>query len=196
MFTGIIEATAKVLRQGDGLLILERPKLFDDVNVGSSITVSGVCLTVTRLDAHSLTFDMMPETLAKTTLGTWAPGDTANLERALPAHGRFEGHVVQGHVEGVGKVVRADRCGEDVRLVITIPPDLRRAITPKGSLCLDGVSLTVAEVGPETCTVALIPFTLEHTTLGRKLAGDLVNVETDVLVRTLLAAHGERLEKL
>ncbi|MFH0851772.1 MAG: hypothetical protein V1876_03415, partial [Candidatus Peregrinibacteria bacterium] len=99
----------------------------------------------------------------------------------------FEGHVVQGHCEGVGEVVGCEKRGDDIRLTIRAPAELRRSIVPKGSICLDGVSLTVAEVGPETFTVALIPTTLAGTTLGQKRMGDRVNVETDVLVRTLLA---------
>lgn len=195
MFTGIIEATAKVILQGGGKLTLERPRLFDDVKLGSSISVSGVCLTVIGMDERSLTFDVMPETLRKTTIGDLATcpersrrvGDMVNLERALPAHGRFEGHVVQGHVEGTGEIVGLDQRGEDARLTIRIPAELQRSIVPKGSIALDGVSLTVVDVGPETFTVALIPMTLRSTILGRKRMGDHVNIETDILVRTLLA---------
>lgn len=197
MFTGIIEATAAVTAHGNGRLILERPRSFDDVRSGSSISVSGVCLTVASMDDHSLTFDVMPETVSRTTMGDLEDGDVVNLERALPAHGRFEGHVVQGHVEGIGEVVGMTTVagsssggggGSDVRLTVRVPAGLRRMIIPKGSVCLDGVSLTVADVGEETCTVALIPMTLASTTLGRKRMGDHVNMETDVLVRTLLAA--------
>lgn len=189
MFTGIIEATAKVIAQGSGRLTLERPSSFDDVKPGSSISVSGVCLTVTELDARALTFDVMPETLKKTTMGELSAGDRVNLERALPAHGRFEGHVVQGHAEGTGEVIGLQNLGGDVRLTIRIPSELKRMIVPKGSICLDGVSLTVADTGGDSCTVALIPMTLKSTTLGRKRMGDRVNIETDILVRTLLASR-------
>lgn len=207
MFTGIIEAQAKVTEQGKGRLIVERPEHFSDVQLGSSIAVSGVCLTVTALDDRSLTFDVMPETVAKTTIGDLSIGAWVNLERALPAHGRFEGHVVQGHVEGTGIIVDAPtpqplsprkkggrgeeggrgEKGQDVRLEMRVPPELRRSIVPKGSIAVDGVSLTVADVGADTFTVALIPMTLEHTTLGGKRTGDRVNIETDILVRTLIA---------
>lgn len=189
MFTGIIESMAKVLDRRSGVLTLERPAMFDDVKIGSSIAVSGVCLTVTGLDERSLTFDVMPETVSKTTIGDHSISDFVNLERALPAHGRFEGHVVQGHVEATGEVAGKERQGEDVRLTIRVPDDLKRAIVPKGSICLDGVSLTVAAVSPETVTVALIPMTLASTTLGSKRMGDRVNIETDILVRTLLASR-------
>lgn len=187
MFTGIIEAMAKVQEQGNGRLTVERPGLFDDAKKGSSIAVSGVCLTVVGMDECSLTFDVMPETLSKTTIGDLSIGDSVNLERALPAHGRFEGHVVQGHCEGTGEVVGMERKGADVRLTIRVPPDLKRMIAPKGAIAVDGVSLTVADVGTETFTVALIPFTLTQTTLGAKKMGSRVNIETDILVRTLLA---------
>ncbi|MDD5623381.1 MAG: riboflavin synthase [Candidatus Peribacteraceae bacterium] len=187
MFTGIIEATAKVLAQGQGRLSVERPRAFGDMREGASISVSGVCLTVIGMDDHSFTFDVMPETIRKTTIGGLATGDFVNLERALPAHGRFEGHVVQGHVEGMGEVVGAVREGGDVRLTIRVSPALRKMIVPKGSVAVDGVSLTVAAVGTETFTVALIPMTLAGTILGKKRMGDRVNIETDILVRTLLA---------
>ena len=187
MFTGIIEATARVLKAGKGRLVLERPVIFDDIKLGSSVSVSGVCLTVTTMDARSLTFDVMPETIAKTTIGGLSAGDPVNLERALPAHGRFEGHVVQGHVEGVGEVVGVVNDRTDVRVTILVSQNLRKLIIPKGSVAVDGISLTVAEAGPETFTVALIPTTLASTTLGGKRMGEKVNIETDILVRTLVA---------
>lgn len=189
MFTGIIEATAKVTAQGGGRLTLERPAMFDDVRLGSSIAVSGVCLTVAAMDAHALTFDVMPETMLRTMIGDLTIGDLVNLERALAAHGRFEGHVVQGHVEGTGEVIGLEKRGGDVRLTVRIPFELQRMIVAKGSVCLDGVSLTVADVGTDSCTVALIPLTLTSTTLGTKRMGDRVNIETDILVRTLLASR-------
>jgi len=187
MFTGIIEVTAKVIHSDAGRLEVERPRSFDDVKLGSSIAISGVCLTVTRLDDRSLSFDVMPETVAKTTIGDLVIGDSVNLERALPVHGRFEGHVVQGHAEGVGEVIGVLREGADVRMTIRVPPELRKMIVPKGSIAVDGISLTVAEVGPGTFTVALIPTTLQSTTLSGKRMGDTVNIETDILVRTLIA---------
>ncbi len=344
MFTGIVEATAKVTARQGGKLSIERPQAFDDVARGSSIAVVGVCLTVSALDEHALTFDVMPETVAKTTIGSLSIGDLINVERALPAHGRFEGHVMQGHVEGIGEVVgissipqplppqeegektrgwkklptpgnilsfaramrkqptkaeellwehvRDDQLGcrfrrqyplggrildffcpkyriaieldgaihhahlqknddlmrdqylreeygvatlrlkneevlvntriaveqvrafvqqysaspslverglggeetmghglglGDVRLSIRAPSTLRHAIIPKGSIALDGVSLTIIDVGTDVFTIALIPLTLAQTTLGIKRMGDHVNIETDILVRTLLA---------
>jgi riboflavin synthase alpha subunit/very-short-patch-repair endonuclease len=336
VFTGIIEATAEVFSRGAGELTIERPRAFNDLRKGASIAISGACLTVAAFDGGSVTFDVMPETLRRTTIGVLKGGDRVNLERALPAHGRFEGHVVQGHGEGVGVVVSAptphppppwggegevvergrggktyparsiveraralrkrstkseallwgrlrdhqlgihfrrqrpvgrfildfyceesrvgievdggihqwqreydeDREEElmargirlvhlksedierdidgtlrsivialqgtplpergrgrgggdgDFRLTIRIPPGLRHAVVPKGSIAVDGVSLTVADTGADTFTVALIPTTLSGTTLGERRRGDPVNIETDVLVRTLMASDG------
>jgi riboflavin synthase alpha subunit len=128
-------------------------------------------------------FDVVPETLAKTTLGALQNGDSVNLERAMAATGRFDGHIVQGHTEGVAEVVSFSRNGEDIRLTITLPPALGAFVVPKGSVAIDGVSLTVAQREGDQCTLALVPYTLEHTTLGSKKPGDRVNVETDMLIR-------------
>jgi len=183
MFTGIIEETAIVLSVGGGRLTLSRPASFVDIAVGSSIAVAGVCLTVIKLDAESLAFDVMGETRNKSTLGTIREGECVNLERALCAGDRFEGHMVQGHAEGVGKVVSRERHGEWALLVVQLPEELVPAVTHKGSIALDGVSLTVVSLQGAQCSVALIPHTLEHTTLGLRKTGDTVNVETDVIGR-------------
>ncbi|HAI98825.1 TPA: riboflavin synthase [Candidatus Peribacteria bacterium] len=184
MFTGIIEATAAVRACDNGKLSVERPRIFDDVQVGSSICVSGVCLTVKASDAQSLTFDTVPETLAKTTLGALNPGDRVNLERALSASGRFEGHIVQGHAEGAGEVTEIQPCEDESReLVIRLPQSLARRAVSKGSIAVDGVSLTIAEVDGCDVRIALIPHTLESTTLGSLNVSDHVNIETDILGR-------------
>ncbi|MEI8229760.1 MAG: riboflavin synthase [Candidatus Peregrinibacteria bacterium] len=187
MFTGIIEATAKVTKLSGGKLTVERPKLFDDIKLGCSIAISGACLTVVSFDTKSMTFDVIPETFAKTTLGTLKKGDAVDLERALPAHGRFEGHVVQGHIEGVGEVVRVESVIGELRLTIRPPASLRPMIVTKGAIAVDGVSLTIANTSKDTFTIALIPTTLTGTILGEKKVGDGVNLETDILVRTLIA---------
>ncbi len=324
MFTGLIETTAEVLDRTDGGITVARPRIFDDVTIGSSVAVSGACLTIVELTDASMRFDVVPETWARTTLGKKQKGDRVNLERALRADGRFEGHVVQGHVEGVGVIVsvsssiprplppeeegesweksgmganllhfsremrkkpmkaveflwehlRHDQLGvrfrrqyviggrildffcprenlaieldgavhtsrtarkedalrdeylkEDhrvrvlrftndqvlndvqsvlsilrsvigsppppeegagVEVTIELPSDLARFVVPKGSIALDGVSLTVATVENDDVTVALVPHTLKETTLGLLREGDRVNVETDVLVRAVL----------
>jgi riboflavin synthase len=179
VFTGIIETTAEVLGRGDTTLTVRRPLAFDDVREGSSIAVAGVCLTVTQLQQAKMFFDVVPETWTKTTLGERKPGDKVNLERALRADGRFDGHIVQGHVEGTATVTEA----ANGLLMIVVPSGVRPFVVPKGSITLDGVSLTVANVQDDLVTVALIPTTLRDTTLGLLKPGDRVNVETDILGR-------------
>ena len=181
MFTGIIEALAIVKEKSDSSVILDRPAGFDDLKIGSSICVSGVCLSVIELDQDSIKFDVMPETLRKTKLGDIKVGDSVNLERALLASDRFEGHIVQGHIENKGEVIGITKDNEDVLLTISLPDDLISLVVPKGSISIDGVSLTVASVDGNLCTVALIPHTLKNSTLGELQVGDLVNVETDVI---------------
>lgn len=183
MFTGIIEATAEVVTMGGGKLTVRRPPAFRDVSIGSSICVSGACLTVTELTEAAMTFDVVPETLSKTTLGSKKEGDSVNLERALAASGRFEGHVVQGHVEGVGEVGVPPSTSH---LTISLPRQLLPFVVSKGSITLDGVSLTVASVEHDLVTVAIIPHTLAQTTLGSLRKDDRVNVETDILARVIL----------
>ncbi len=189
VFTGIIEAVGTVLGKNPAGLRIARPASFADLRVGASIAVAGACLTVTAADAQGMEFAVMPETWKCTTLGRLAVGNGVNLERAMRADGRFEGHIVQGHVEGVGRIASAVAEKEDVRLTVELPEELRPFVVPKGSIAIDGVSLTVAALHLRggTCMVALIPYTLEHTTLGALEAGDYVNVETDVLVRAIHA---------
>lgn len=190
MFTGIIESMAKILQCDQQSITLVRPPMFDDVRLGSSISVSGVCLTIVRTDSASLSFDVVPETFSRSTLGTLKPGDRVNLERAMRADGRFDGHVVQGHVEGAGKVLEIVHNPASI-LVLTVPGDLLPFIIPKGSITLDGVSLTVASIEGDRLTVALIPETLERTTLGHLQTGDRVNIESDIFIRAVLHQRKE-----
>ncbi|MEK7563022.1 MAG: riboflavin synthase [Patescibacteria group bacterium] len=185
MFTGIIEATAKIIEARDDLLIIERPASFIGIKGGSSIAVSGVCLSVEELNKKSIRFSVVPETLRKSTIGSFKEGNLVNLERAMRADARLDGHIVQGHVEGVGEVIENGKLKieNETLLTIKVPSHLLLGIVPKGSIALDGVSLTVASINGDQITVALIPLTLEHTTLGKLQPGDLVNVETDVLAR-------------
>ena len=193
MFTGIIETMANVLKNENGHLVLERPKIFDDINIGSSICVSGVCLTVAALDSTTMSFDVVSETLARTKLGELMEENRAglgevdrrsrvNLERALKADGRFEGHVVQGHIEDTGAVLKYQIPNSNL-LTIVVPKHLLPFIVEKGSIAIDGVSLTVAQLKGNECTIALIPHTLKVTTLGLLKKGDSVNIETDILGR-------------
>jgi riboflavin synthase len=185
MFTGIIEAIGEVVENEDSQLILTKPVLFDDLFIGSSICVSGVCLSVISFDEHQMFFDVIETTKSKTKIGLLQKGDRVNLERAMRADGRFEGHIVQGHSEGVGKVVSFD----GTRLTIHLPPHLVRYCISEGSITLDGVSLTIASLKKDSLTVALIPHTLENTTLGLLKEGESVNIETDVLGRYVMKSE-------
>lgn len=184
MFTGIIEATAKVKKIIKTGIVLERPTMFTDIKIGSSIAVSGVCLSVVAFDKTSMTFDVVPTTFSKTKLGSLKAGDSLNVERAMKADGRFEGHIVTGHCERVGEVVDFSRG----ILTILIPSSLKPFIVPHGSITIDGVSLTVASFTKNHVTVALIPHTLKHSTLGSLKKGDSVNIETDILGRYVLSS--------
>jgi riboflavin synthase len=197
MFTGIVEelgTVAGVEDQGDALRITFRsPQVLGDAGasstaLGDSISVNGCCLTVAERDGDTWTADVMQETLDKTSLAGIAPGDRVNLERAVTPTTRLGGHIVQGHVDDVG-VIRARTPSEHWEVVeISMPPGLGRYLVDKGSVTVDGVSLTVVEAREDAFTVSLIPETLARTTLGRRQPGDRVNLEVDVL-----AKHVEKL---
>ena len=184
MFTGIIEAKGKVSeRSEDGRSLVVASDLLADLSVGSSVAVDGTCLTVVDTTSSGARFDVVEETLSRTTLGGLEIGDQVNLERAMPAAGRFEGHIVQGHVDGTG-TVRAFRNSPTVaELEVDAPGHLLAHIVEKGSIAIDGVSLTVASVDAAGFTVALIPHTLALTTMGSLQVGDRVNLETDILAK-------------
>lgn len=186
MFTGIIEATAEVRSAEQNALTIERPHFFDDIRIGSSICVSGVCLSVIAFDESSMSFDVVDETLSKTKLGGLQPGDRVNLERSLMANGRFEGHIVQGHIEAVALVMQ-EWTQEEGILQLEVPSELSAMIVSKGSITIDGVSLTVAHKTDDRFSVALIPHTLEHSTLGELRLGDRANIETDIVGRYVRA---------
>ncbi len=185
MSTGIIETVGVVPaieREGDlARLTVAAPEILDGVKLGDSIAVNGCCLTVTRLRDDGFTFDAVQETLDRTTLGGLEPGARVNLERAMRADHRLDGHIVQGHVDGTGRVRRLERAGEDVRLFVACGPEIRDCLVDKGSITIDGVSLTVVSVDDEGFDVALIPHTLAVTTLSALEAGTPVNLEADVL---------------
>lgn len=191
MFTGIVEELGSVVAltpdgEGSAQLVVRGPVVTEGVRHGDSIAVSGVCLTVTT-PAGDGTFavDVMAETLSRSSLGGLAPGDLVNLERALPADGRFGGHIVQGHVDGVGHVVDRVPGGRWEAVRFAVPPRLSRYLAEKGSVAVDGVSLTVVETDDESFTVGLIPTTLAATTLGRAAPGTVVNLEVDVVAKYL-----------
>jgi len=185
MFTGIIEvvgSVAELSRRGDiTALVIEAPGVTEGVRIGDSIAVNGCCLTVTVIDGSRLSFEAVKETLEKTSLGDLAAGSHVNLERALRAGGRLDGHIVQGHVDGTGRVRTLVREGDDVRLAVDCGPEIGDFLVEKGSVAIDGVSLTVVGVTDDGFDVALIPHTLKATTLGEREPGDRVNLEADVL---------------
>jgi riboflavin synthase len=176
MFTGLVREVGKVASFEDGRLVVESATAAE---LGDSIAVDGVCLTVVEASSGLLAFDVVPETLARVKLF----GDRVNVESALRAGDPLGGHQVQGHVDGIGKVASVTPEGEGVRIRIEAPSELLRYCVEKGSITVDGVSLTVAEVDETGFEVALIPHTLEVTTLGELTAGDAVNLETDVLAK-------------
>ena len=190
MFTGIVAAIGTVSaltnKGGDVELLIEAGALvLGDAKVGDSISVSGACLTVTRLAGTSFAADVSTETLALTTLGARRPGQPVNLERALRAGDALGGHYVSGHVDGLARVVAVREDARSQRLLLEVPPALARYLAPKGSATLEGVSLTVNEVDGCRFGVNLIPHTRAVTTLGRIAVGDAVNLEVDIIARYL-----------
>ncbi|MFL6240683.1 MAG: riboflavin synthase [Actinomycetes bacterium] len=186
MFTGIVESLGEVVavdRRGEDGHVSVRADFVADLAFGESVAINGVCLTVTAASDGAFTADVMPETLRRSTLGALRPGDHVNLERAVTPATRLGGHFVQGHVDGVGTVMsRAPGPRwDDVR--IAVPCELARYVAAKGSIAVDGVSLTVVDVADEAFSVGLIPTTLQATTLGERQPGDPVNIETDVMAK-------------
>lgn len=188
MFTGIIDSrgivTTTESTNGDLVLSISAPDTnLDDMEIGDSIAVSGVCLTAIALGDNEFTADVSAETLALTTLGTWREGDTVNLETALKAGDALGGHLVSGHVDDRAMLVSRTRDARCERYRFKVSKQLSRYIARKGSVCVDGVSLTVNDVDHQHFEVNLIPQTLEHTTLGKLGSGDWVNIEVDILAR-------------
>ncbi|MFR9776196.1 riboflavin synthase [Micromonospora sp. MS34] len=197
MFTGIVEELGEIVRTtdtgGDSALVAIRgPLVTSDARHGDSIAVNGVCLTVVDVDGGVFTADVMGETLRRTALGALRPGDPVNLERAAALGSRLGGHIVQGHVDGVGEVVSREPAAQWETVRFRLPAALARYVVEKGSVTVDGVSLTVAEVGDDWFAVGLIPTTLKLTTLGAKGAGDPVNLEVDVLAKYVERLLGDR----
>jgi riboflavin synthase len=202
MFTGIVETVGiiEAVEPGEGLtrLVVGAESIADGVKPGDSIAVNGGCLTVTSIRDGCFAFEAVPETLARTSLGDLKVGARVNLERAMRAGDRLDGHIVQGHVDGTGTVRQWIQDGDDVRLQIDCDPELADCVVEKGSIAIDGVSLTVAALLPSGFEVALIPHTLEVTTLRDRQPHDRVNLEADVLgkyvkryLERVLPPHGE-----
>ena len=187
MFSGIVEGMGRVLsmkkEKGTIRMTVMLPRGLKDLHSRDSICVNGACLTVTARKGETFAVDMIPETLRRTTFGQVTPGSLVNLERALAASGRLGGHMVSGHVDGVGRVVSVKKEGKGKRIRIAPPASLMPYLVYKGSSCVEGVSLTVAAVGPSWFEIALIPYTLDETTIGRLKPGSLVNLEADILAK-------------
>ena len=187
MFTGIIEelGTVEALDLGadPAALRIRSPRVLEGIALGDSIAVNGCCLTVTAVVGETWSADVIATTLAATTLGTLRPGDRVNLERCVRADGRLDGHIVQGHVDGVGEILSRDEQAGTTLLRLRLPGGLARYVVPKGSLAVDGVSLTVAAIDGDEVTIGLIPETLERTTLGTRAVGEGVDLEVDVLAK-------------
>ena len=163
------------------MLTVEAKKVLEDVHVGDSIATNGVCLTVTAVRGGCFTADVMNETLRRSSLGSLTPGSRVNLERAMAANGRFGGHIVSGHIDGTGTVVSVRRDDIAVWYTIRTTPQLMRYIVEKGSIAIDGISLTVAAVETDRFSVSIIPHTVQETTLGEKRPGATVNLENDII---------------
>lgn len=207
MFTGIVEELGEVVAleecQGSARLTIRGPRVTSDACRGDSIAINGVCLTVTGTSGGEFTADVMGETLNRSSIGALSPGSRVNLERPMRPDGRLGGHIVQGHVDGTGTILDRRQAGHSEVVRIGVPPELVRYVVEKGSVAVDGVSLTVSALSgadaaacgqdaqPGWIEVSLIPETLERTTLGRKQAGEVVNLEVDMIakyVERLLAA--------
>lgn len=189
MFTGIIEELGTVTtlrREGNVARVgVQATIVRDDLRIGDSLAVNGVCLTVERIEASQVWASMMPETLERSTLGGLTPGDHVNLERALRLDSRLGGHLVAGHVDGISRVLGIAGSGEERVITISLPAELARFVAPKGSIAVDGVSLTVVDAFADRFSVSLIRHTLAQTTFARYRTGDRVNLEADTLARYL-----------
>jgi riboflavin synthase len=183
MFTGLIEELGSVLDLGGTRLKISAPHIAADIRVGDSVAVNGCCLTVARQDANELTFDLLQETLDRTNLGRLQADSRANLERALLVDGRLGGHFVQGHVDCIARIIAFAQCGADYRLEIELPRESAQYVAPKGSIAVNGISLTVAELSDDSFVVWIIPHTKRHTNLETAGTGDFVNLEFDLLAK-------------
>lgn len=198
MFTGLVEETARLVSVepigGGARLTLEASLVLEGTKAGDSIAVNGCCLTITAIEGNRLSFDLLAETLDKTNLGDQKPGALVNLERAMGAHDRLGGHFVQGHVDCTSRILSLDPKGQDHRLEIELPHSFARYVAYKGSIAINGISLTAAEVKDASVVVWLIPHTMEVTNLHTLKAGDRVNLEFDMLAKYLERLTDPRLK--
>ena len=187
MFTGIIEeiGTIKGIKRGNRSVVLEveARKILEDVNIGDSIATNGVCLTVFAIKGDCFLADVMPETLMRSNLGSLRAGDRVNLERALCLNGRLGGHIVSGHIDGTGKIVNREKDENAIWITVETSAAVLRYIVDKGSITIDGLSLTVAGVSEDRFQVSIIPHTQDETTLVKKAVGEVVNLENDIVAK-------------
>lgn len=185
MFTGIIEELGKVKSlkrtSRESRLVISAEKIMEDIHIGDSIAVNGVCLTVVLFNEREFTVDVMNETFMRSSLGNLRIGDEVNLERAMPANGRFGGHIVSGHIDGTARIKACFEDGNAKWYEIAAGSELLEGIVMKGSVAIDGISLTVSKVSAQSFSVSIIPHTLDATVLKNKRPGDVVNIETDVI---------------
>lgn len=199
MFTGLVEATGRVSvleLGGMARLVISAGEIAADAHVGDSVSVNGVCLTVGERAGEELVFHAMPETLRRTALGDLAEGSVVNLERAMTPERRFGGHIVQGHVDGVGQVIGVTPEGDAEIWEFEAPDPVLRYTVEKGSICVDGISLTVVRVGDELLTVSILPQTKAATNLSQLSVGDRVNLEADVIGKYVERLLGSRIERV
>jgi riboflavin synthase len=190
VFTGIIQEIGTVVSATKDGLVVKAVQALGGIRAGNSVAVNGVCLTVTTFDDKTFTVDVMPETLNRTNLGQLHAGDRINIERPLAFNGEIGGHLVQGHIDDTGKVVRRVREGEAVLMTFTAKPEIMRYIVPKGFIAVDGTSLTVTTKEVGSFGVSIVGYTLEHTTLADRKPGDPVNLEVDIIGKYVAELYG------
>ena len=183
MFTGIVEEVGTVRTASPSQLVVAAARVLEETKKGDSIAINGACLTVVEISPDSFSVDVMPETLRRTNLGALRPGDRVNLERPLAVGARMGGHFVQGHVDGMGKVLSAMPENKALLVKYEASPEIMRYVVEKGFIAVDGVSLTVVECNATSFKVSLVAYTLENTNLGQRRAGDVVNLEVDIIAK-------------
>ena len=201
MFTGIIEEIGSIenIKKGakSSVISVTANKIFEDIHLGDSIAVNGVCLTVTSYTSYMFTADVMNETLSRSSLGSLKKGSIVNLERAMSAKGRFGGHMVSGHIDGTGEIINIEKDDNAIWFTIKAKDKLMKYIVEKGSIAIDGISLTVARVDNESFSVSIIPHNIKETILFHKKIGDIVNLENDIIgkyVEKLISFEDKKIE--
>lgn len=180
MFTGIVEEIGTIIKRSSSLIVAVN-KILEDISIGDSIAVNGVCLTVTSFDSKCITLDVMNATYSLTNIGLLKKGDCVNIERAMPSNGRFGGHIVSGHIDGTGSITNIRKDGIAIWYTIKTTENIMKYIVEKGSVALDGISLTVAKVEYDSFKVSVIPHTQSNTTLTTKTIGSVINIENDII---------------